>query len=359
MFKRYSYQGGVCDPLVIHWPKGIKARGEVRGQYHHVTDIVPTILECCGVEFPETVNGYAQTPLPGVSMRYSFDDADAPTQRGPVLRDDGYARHLAQGLEGRAVHGPIIDMGNFDEDEWQLFHTDDDRSEAHDLAEQRIRTGCKELINLWFSEAEQVRRAAARRPQHRRQLAAVDVRGPRHRARAPTPTIPGTLEVPESAAANTHGRVVQDPGGGGARRRQCRGRDHGPGLPLRRPRPLHQGAASSTTSTTSSASAGAAVRLRGARPGQARARHGVRQGVGRASTASRTAPPGSTSTTRWSRRRRCAPRSGWFTLCGEGLCIGEDSGDTVSKEYGDGFKFTGGTIDQVEINVGERCLRGS
>ena len=53
MFKRYSYQGGVCDPLVIHWPEGIKAKGEVRHQYHHCTDIVPTILDCCGVEMPD------------------------------------------------------------------------------------------------------------------------------------------------------------------------------------------------------------------------------------------------------------------------------------------------------------------
>src|SRR4029453_12332678 len=52
MFKRDSYQGGICDPMVIHWPKGIKAKGEVRNQYHHVIDIVPTILECIGMEFP-------------------------------------------------------------------------------------------------------------------------------------------------------------------------------------------------------------------------------------------------------------------------------------------------------------------
>ena len=52
MFKRYSYQGGVCDPLVISWPKGIKAKGEVRDQYHHVVDIVPTILDCCGHRVP-------------------------------------------------------------------------------------------------------------------------------------------------------------------------------------------------------------------------------------------------------------------------------------------------------------------
>ena len=83
MFKRYSYQGGVADPLVIHWPAGIKARGEVRGQYHHCTDIVPTILDCCGVEMPEVVDGYKQTPLPGVSMRYTFDAADAPPPSRP------------------------------------------------------------------------------------------------------------------------------------------------------------------------------------------------------------------------------------------------------------------------------------
>ena len=57
MFKRYSYQGGISDPLVISWPKGIKAKGEVRHQYHHSTDIVPTILECVGLEFPKTLNG--------------------------------------------------------------------------------------------------------------------------------------------------------------------------------------------------------------------------------------------------------------------------------------------------------------
>jgi arylsulfatase len=54
MFKRYTYQGGACCPLVISWPKGIKAHGEVRDQYHHATDIVPTILDCCGIKMPET-----------------------------------------------------------------------------------------------------------------------------------------------------------------------------------------------------------------------------------------------------------------------------------------------------------------
>ena len=79
MFKRYTYQGGVCDPLVIHWPAGYHGQGRGQGrQYHHSTDIVPTILEACGVEFPDVVDGYQQTPLSGVSMVYSFADAAAP-----------------------------------------------------------------------------------------------------------------------------------------------------------------------------------------------------------------------------------------------------------------------------------------
>ena len=101
MFKRYSYQGGVCDPLVISWPKGIKARGEVRSQYHHCTDIVPTILDCCGVQMPAVVDGHEQTPLPGVSMRYSFDAADAPTKKETaVLRDAGHSWDVEGRMEG-------------------------------------------------------------------------------------------------------------------------------------------------------------------------------------------------------------------------------------------------------------------
>ena len=79
---RYSeYSGGTCDPRVISWPKGIKAKGEVRHQYHDSADIVPTILELCGLEMPKVYKGVEQTPLSGVPMAYSFDSKpDAPTQ---------------------------------------------------------------------------------------------------------------------------------------------------------------------------------------------------------------------------------------------------------------------------------------
>jgi arylsulfatase A-like enzyme len=154
MFKRYSYQGGVCDPMVIHWPKGIKARGEFRDQYHHCTDIVPTILECCGVEMPAHVLGYEQTPLPGVSMRYSFDAADAPTTKQIQYYEMLGTRGLWQdGWKVVAEHGPMpANIGNFDKDRWQLFNTAEDRAEAHDLAEQHP-DKVQQLVERWFVEA--------------------------------------------------------------------------------------------------------------------------------------------------------------------------------------------------------------
>ena len=81
MWKRYEFNGGTSDPCIIAWPKGIKARGEIRTQYHHAIDLVPTILDVLGVEPPETLKGHVQSRFDGVSMRSSFDDPGAPSTR--------------------------------------------------------------------------------------------------------------------------------------------------------------------------------------------------------------------------------------------------------------------------------------
>ena len=204
MFKRYSYLGGVSDPLVIHWPAGIKAAGEVRDQYHHVIDIVPTILDCRGVELPDTVNGYAQTPLPGDSMRYTFEDAAAKTVKTVQYYEMMGTRAIwKDGWRAVTVHGPQpINKGHFDEDVWQLFHIDTDRSEAHDLAGQEPER-LKEMIALWNSEAEKYGVLP---------LSDLGVAGDLA-LEFKVPVLPSgvyrsypeTLEVPERSAANTHG----------------------------------------------------------------------------------------------------------------------------------------------------------
>src|SRR6186713_1363023 len=153
MFKRYSYAGGTCDPLVIHWPAGIGASGEVRHQYHHATDIVPTILECCGLEFPATLNGHDQVPLAGVSMRYSFDEGTAETQKKRQYYAMLGTRGIwDQGWKAVAVHGPLSGIGNYDKDEWELYNLEEDRSEATNLAEEQPER-LEKLVELWFEEA--------------------------------------------------------------------------------------------------------------------------------------------------------------------------------------------------------------
>jgi len=153
MWKRYTYNGGICDPLIVSWPKGIKSRGEARHQYHHAIDIMPTILDVVGVEAPEVVKGYTQHPIEGVSMRYSFDEAQAPhakqTQYYSMLGSRGIWH---QGWKAVTTHPTIAGWGNYGKDTWELYHTAEDRSESHNLAEQ-YPDKLQELINLWFFEA--------------------------------------------------------------------------------------------------------------------------------------------------------------------------------------------------------------
>ena len=101
MWKRYEFNGGTSDPCIISWPAGTKARGEIRDQYYHAIDLVPTILDALGVEPPETLKGHTQSPFDGVSMRETLDDAVRRVEaQGAVLRDARLPLDLARGLEG-------------------------------------------------------------------------------------------------------------------------------------------------------------------------------------------------------------------------------------------------------------------
>lgn len=155
MFKRYSnYSGGTADPLVITWPKGIKARGEMRNQYHHAVDIVPTILEICGLEMPKVYKGVEQIPLSGVSMKYSFDASpDAPTQKHRQYYTMLGTRAIWEdGWKAVAVHAPLTSKGHFDEDRWELYHVDVDRAESKDLA-KKYPEKLEALKKLYLEEA--------------------------------------------------------------------------------------------------------------------------------------------------------------------------------------------------------------
>ncbi len=154
-WKRFVHEGGVSDALVVHWPAGIRAKGEVRGQYAHVTDVLPTVLEALAIEPPSEIGGVAQTPIQGVSFGHTFDNPAAPTKKtaqyyemigSRAIWHDGWKAVTEQ------QQGVMLTEELLRAQKWELFHTDEDFSESDDLAERRPEK-LAELVERWWAEA--------------------------------------------------------------------------------------------------------------------------------------------------------------------------------------------------------------
>ncbi len=149
-YKQNTHGGGVRVPLIAHWPQGISQRGGIRNQFHHVSDVLPTVLETLKTESPDTYQGRSQLPIAGTSFRYTFNDPDAAT-----TKDTQYFEMLGhRGLWDRGWKAVTWHrMGNeWSDDEWELYHVDEDFSETNNLAEEepeRLRA----LIDRWWIEA--------------------------------------------------------------------------------------------------------------------------------------------------------------------------------------------------------------
>ena len=141
-FKQIVHRGGIQDAMVVHWPDGIKAKGEIRQQYSHITDIAPTILDVTGTEFRKEIDGVTQMSMDGVSLAYSFNDADAPTQHPEQYYELFGNRALYQdGWKAVTIHGgrmpwQLNKNHPFDEDVWELYNLNEDFSEAVNVADE-------------------------------------------------------------------------------------------------------------------------------------------------------------------------------------------------------------------------------
>jgi len=335
---------------VISWPAGIEARGEVRDQYHHCTDIVPTILDCCGVEMPEVVNGVEQTPPPGVSMRYAFDDADVRARKETQYYEMLGTRGIwHQGWKAVTEHGPVpIGLGKFDQDRWQLFHTDEDRSEAHDLAEQHPEK-VEQLADLWLEEAKKYNVLPLN------DLSIFEFRELEYYIPVPPSGqytyYPGTTGGPEASAANTHGvsyKILAEveftaDSQGVIFAQGSRFRGHSLfvkdgklsyvvnflGIP-----PEQGVVADAPTSGTHAVG----VEFTKERMGEHHESYGLlKLHVDDEAVA----------------EAEIRTQASRFALCGEGLCIGYDAGDAVSSEYRPRFEFSGGWIVKVVVDISD------
>ncbi|WP_157002145.1 arylsulfatase [Agromyces laixinhei] len=355
MFKRYTYQGGIADPLVISWPKGITAKGEVRGQYHHSTDIVPTILEACGVDFPDLYDGVKQTPLSGVSMVSSFDATpDAPTTKKTQYYEMFGQRGIwHEGWKAVTEHGPVLGKGDFDNDVWELYHTDVDRSESNNLAAEHPEK-VEELKKIWFEEAKKNNVL----PLNDLSVVGADLRKIIElEFHVPVPPsgqytyYPGTSEVPERSAANTHGvsfKVLADV----VTTAETEGvifahgsRFGGHALYV------HDGKLKYAYNFLG---IGDPQLLEAPIPAvgehvvgvefvkESMDENNVSHGPATLYIDEQAVATGQIRT-----------QTGHFTLCGEGLCIGYDGGDKVSQDYTGRGEYTGGEVKKVVFDVAD------
>jgi arylsulfatase len=153
-----SHFGGTRDGLIVHWPAGIADRGAIRHQFHHVIDILPTVLDCAGIPQPASVAGVAQQPVEGTSMRYSFDEPHAADRRRTQYFEMCGNRGIYhQGWMAVTRHGIPWEMvpeggRRFSDDVWELYHVDADYSQAQDLATEQPER-LRELQDLFLIEA--------------------------------------------------------------------------------------------------------------------------------------------------------------------------------------------------------------
>jgi arylsulfatase A-like enzyme len=351
MWKRYEFNGGTADPCIFSWPKGMKARGQIRHQYHHAIDIMPTILDVLDVELPTEIKGYTQSALDGLSMRYSFDDAKAKTTRRTQFYSMLGSRSIwHDGWKAVTAHIGVMGWGDYANDTWELYNTEADRSECHDLARQQPER-LRDLVNLWYVEAG----ANIALP--------LDDRGPVEILTTPRPMLsaprdkyiyyPGTAEVPESQAVNV------------------RNRTYSMGVLVDIPGPGAQG----VLFAHGSRFGGHALYVK---DGRLRYVYNFVGSLEQRITATRDIPTGENVILSASFHKdgedppgtatgmlslyygdpkvgegRIKTQPGKFSVAGEGLCIGRDSGEAVTDDYPGTapWAFTGGTINRVQVNV--------
>jgi arylsulfatase A-like enzyme len=152
-----SHWGGTRNGTIVHWPKGIKAKGEIRSQFCHVIDVAPTVLEAAGIPEPTIVNSVQQGPMEGISMAYSFDEAKAAERHDLQYFEMFCNRGIYhKGWSAVTRHSTpwmaLAKLPAFDDDVWELYDGTKDWTQAHDLAKE-MPEKLHELQRLWLIEA--------------------------------------------------------------------------------------------------------------------------------------------------------------------------------------------------------------
>ena len=153
-WKRETHEGGVADPMIVHWPAGITDGGGIRHQYVHAIDVTPTVLDVIGIDAPTELDGVGQRPLEGVSFAETFTDPDAPERHHTQYYEMFGCRALYQdGWKAVAYAEIQFDEARIDQVPWELYDLRADPSECHDLADAEPDRLAR-MVARWWEEAE-------------------------------------------------------------------------------------------------------------------------------------------------------------------------------------------------------------
>jgi arylsulfatase A-like enzyme len=351
MWKRYEFNGGTSDPCILSWPSALDHAGEIRHQYHHAIDIVPTILDLLDVTPPGVIKGYVQSSFDGVSMRYSVEDPSSPSARKTQFYSMLGSRGIwHEGWKAVTTHPTISGWGHFNDDTWELYHTDVDRSEQYDLAADQP-DRLREMVNLWFAEAG----ANGAFPLDDRSALEI-LKTPRPQLTSPRDRYtyyPDVADVPEHQAVNIRNRsysigaLVDIPGPGAKGVIFAHGSWFGGHALYVKDNRLHYvynfvGMFEQKIDATEDLPTEENLILSASFDKDGEDPPGVATGILSLYHGDRKVGEG-----------RIRTQPGYFELAGEGLCAGRDSGAAVTDDYpGDSpHRFTGGTIKRVAVDV--------
>ncbi len=346
-WKRYAgYEGGIADACIVSWPAGLAARGEVRNQYVHAVDVVPTLYDMLGIDPPDVLRGYTQSSIEGESFAASLTDQDAAGRETQFYSMLGQRSIYHQGWLANTIHPPLSGWGSFERDEWELYHLAEDRAQSRNVAAEHPEL-LEKLKGMWFryagkydglplddrSPAEVL---AVERPQPSE---------PRNRY----VYYPDTTEVPESVAVNIRRRsftigagALLEPGAEGVLFAHG-GAGGGHTLFLRDGR-LHyvfNWLGERIQAVSSDAPVGEGRRVLTAEFSKTGDDPDTASAIGDLKLFIDTDQVG---------EAEIMTQPGFFALSGDGLSVGRDSGSPVA-DYEAPYAFSGGTIERVVIDV--------
>ena len=367
-WKRETYRGGTTDPCIVSWPDKITARGEIRTQYGHIIDLVPTVLDALGITPPATIRGVTQAPIEGVSFAHTFNEADAATRHHTqyfemfghrAIYHDGWRAvcpwpgpSFTEAAQKGRHYGSPIDatvLADIEANDWELYDLTTDYAETKNVAAEH-RDKVIEMVGRWWAEAgkynvmpidgsmlERMRRRASDDRQAARPASSTTPAG--HRCRSPRrprsttapsaspPTCRSPKPAPKASSSRTAAGSAATPSSSRT-----------------------TGCTSSTTSSDATSSPSSPTPR--CRPATSRSATSSNPPASPTSPPERAYPPAasSTSTRSWSEPSTCrTPCPNIFST--EGLTCGHDGGSRVAPDdYQDDFAFTG-TLKRVTFDL--------